>query len=185
VTHTTAEADLEQKSKEWNFDFKTETPLKGRRYSWEKVKANSVPKFYHEENSIGGVRSRAPKPKPKEDSRNINAIGSNSVNQNRRKRKITQNENKPEIKKADSNKNRISKSQKNLLPTNQKVITQFFRQKNILKATIIDLTKSEAKVKDEPPLCDYTNRRYFQTRSTASILTRTRRRKLSHEAQAC
>jgi len=179
------EADLEQKSKEWNFDFKNEIPLKGRRYSWEKVQAESVPKFYHETSTEKKCKSPVSKSKigPLVPSKSRAIFKINSNCQNRVKRR-TQNENKP-LKKADANKNRISKSQKNSLPQSQKVITQFFRQKNIRKSAVIDLTKSEAKVKEEPPLCDYTNRRYFQTRSTASILTRTRRRKLSHEAQAC
>ena len=43
------------------------------------------------------------------------------------------------------------------------------RQKNIRKPAIIDLTKSEAKVKEEPPLCDYTNRRYFQVNIKYSL----------------
>lgn len=187
------EADVEEKSREWNFDFQNETPISGKRYAWEKVPEGKVPKFYHERDESGAT-SVSPKHRLKKEC-SIKSFSHKNTVVPVSKKKIgnmqnVQNENNPKmpkvfakstkILKSDSNRNRIVKATKNTLPPNQKLISQYFRQK-ISRTKVIDLTKSEVRAKEEP-LCDYTNRTYFQTRSTASITTRSRRRKLSHEA---
>lgn len=83
---------------------------------------------------------------------------------------------------GNENMKHKSKNKKKESDHNQKLISQYFRTKPRHVGKIIDLTiKPELKLKSEP-LCDFTNRTYFQTRATASITTRARKRKLSNEA---
>lgn len=169
------EHDLEVKNQEWNFDFNQEKPINNKKYVWETLSANQIPKFYSRISAKKHISGRSLRPRTR-------FYGSKTAETRQPTLRTTQRgdcENKIGLKVRNS-KNKIQKKSQEVDP-NQKLISQFFRSKPRYTGKIIDLTKTELKPKSEP-LCDFTNRTYFQTRATASITTRARRRKLSNEA---
>jgi len=169
------QSDLESKNKEWNFDFNKEKPISDKFFIWETVSANRAPKFYSrtpsKKNCINPNRSLR---------RKRRSYTSPSRDEIPKKPKIHNSITRKSTKSQRGNENQKSKNKKKENDNNQKLISQYFRTKPRHVGKIIDLTlKPELK---SEPLCDFTNRTYFQTRATASITTRARRRKLSNEA---
>jgi len=168
------QSDLELKNHEWNFDFNKEKPISDKLFVWETVSANRAPKFYSRAPSKKNT-NRSLKPRR----RSYTSPSRDESNTSTRST-IHSTKGRDELGLKPRSKNiRKDKKKENL---NQKLISQYFRTKPRHVGKIIDLTiKPELKLKSEP-LCDSTNRTYFQTRATASITTRARRRKLSNEA---
>lgn len=173
------QSDLESKNNEWNFDFNKEKPIGDNFFVWETISANRAPKFYSRTQT---KKNCNPNRSLRRKRRSYTSPGRDEAPKKPKNHMDHHHPVKSTNSRGNENIKQRSKNKKKESDQNQKLISQYFRTKPRHVGKIIDLTmKPELKPKSEP-LCDFTNRTYFQTRATASITTRARRRKLSNEA---